>query len=83
MSHFSLAGALYRPQRSTDTQSGGNSVNTSSFPSIEVLRRRDGRDGRDGVPGPRGPQRKERRARSSRTSWTKEWWGSLHKVGEK
>ena len=51
-----VAGALNRPQRSADTQSGGNSVNTSSFPYIEVLRGRDGRDGRDGVPGPRGPQ---------------------------
>ena len=48
--------AVHRPQRSADTQSGGNSVNTSSSPYIEVLRRRDGRDGRDGVPGPRGPQ---------------------------
>ena len=52
--HFS--GAQHRPQRSADTQSGGDSVNTSSFPYIEVLRGRDGRDGRDGVPGPRGPQ---------------------------
>ena len=51
-----VAGALHRPQRSTDSQSGGNSVNTSSFPYIEVLRGRDGRDGRDGVPGPRGSQ---------------------------
>ena len=61
--HFNLstilhtvAGALHRPQRSADTQSGGDNVNTSSFPYIEVLRGRDGRDGRDGVPGPRGPQ---------------------------
>ena len=53
---YSLAGALHRPQRSVDTQSGGNTVNTSFFPYIEVLRGRDGRDGRDGVPGPRGPQ---------------------------
>ena len=52
----SLAGALHRPQRSADTQSRGDSVNTSSFPYIEVLRGRDGRDGRDGVPGPRGLQ---------------------------
>ena len=51
-----VGGALHRPQRSADTQSGGNSVNTSSFPYIEVLQGRDGRDGRDGVPGPRGPQ---------------------------
>ena len=51
-----VAGALHRPQRSADTQSRGNSVNTSSFPYIEVLQGRDGRDGRDGVPGPRGPQ---------------------------
>ena len=50
------AGALHRPQRSADAQSGGESVNTSSFPYIEVLRGRDGRDGRDGVPGTRGPQ---------------------------
>ena len=48
--------ALHRPQRSADIQSGGNNVNTSSFPYIEVLRGRDGRDGRDGVPGPHGPQ---------------------------
>ena len=53
--HF-VARALHRSQRSTDTQSGGNSANTSSFPYIEVLRGRDGRDGRDGVPGPSGPQ---------------------------
>ena len=53
--HF-IAKALHRSQRSADTQSGGNSVNTSSFPYIEVLRGRDGRDGRDGVPGPRGLQ---------------------------
>ena len=51
-----LAGALHRSERSADTQSGGDSVNTSSFPYIEVLRGRDGRDGRDGVPGPRGLQ---------------------------
>ena len=51
-----VAGALHRPQRSADTQSGGDSVNTSSFPYIEVLRGRDGRDGRDGVPGPHGLQ---------------------------
>ena len=51
-----VAGALHRSQRSADTQSGGNNVNTSSFPYIEVLRGRDGRDGRDGVPGPRGAQ---------------------------
>ena len=51
-----VAGALHRPQRSAETQREGNSVNTSSFPYIEVLRGRDGRDGRDGVPGPRGPQ---------------------------
>ena len=51
-----MAKALHRPQRSADTQSGGNSVNTSSLPYIEVLRGRDGRDGRDGVPGPRGLQ---------------------------
>ena len=51
-----VAGALDRSQRSADTQSRGNSVNTSSFPYIEVLRGRDGRDGRDGVPGPRGLQ---------------------------
>ena len=54
--HPFIAAALHRPQRSADTQSRGNSVNTSSFPYIEVLRGRDGRDGRDGVPGPRGPQ---------------------------
>ena len=54
--HCFLAGALHRPQRSADTQSRGNTVNTSSFPYIEVLCRRDGRDGRDGVSGPRGPQ---------------------------
>ena len=54
--HYILAGVLHRSQRSADTQSGGNTVNTSSFPYIEVLRGRDGRDGRDGVPGPRGPQ---------------------------
>ena len=48
-----IAGAQHRPQRSADTQSGGNTVNRSSLPYIEVLR---GRDGRDGVPGPRGPQ---------------------------
>ena len=53
---YFAAGALHRPQRSADTQSGGNTVNTSSFPYIEVLRGRDGRDGRDGVPGPHGPQ---------------------------
>ena len=53
---FCIPGALHRPQRSADTQSRGNTVNTSSFPYIEVLRGRDGRDGRDGVPGPRGPQ---------------------------
>ena len=53
---YSLVGALHRSQRSVDTQSRWNSVNTSSFPYIEVLRGRDGRDGRDGVPGPRGPQ---------------------------
>ena len=53
---YFVAGTLHRPQRSADTQSGGNTVNTSSFPYIEVLRGRDGRDGRDGVPGPRGPQ---------------------------
>ena len=46
---------LHKPQRSADTQSGRNSVNTSSFPYIEVLQGWDGRDGRDGVPGPRGP----------------------------
>ena len=51
-----VAEALHRPQRSADTQRGGNTVNTSSFPYIEVLRGRDGRDGRDGVPGPRGLQ---------------------------
>ena len=51
-----VAGALHRPHRSADTQSGGDSVNTSSFPYIEVLRGRDGRDGRDGVPGSRGSQ---------------------------
>ena len=54
--HYFIAGALHRSQRSGDNQSRGNSVNTSSFPYIEVLRGRDGRDGRDGVPGPRGPQ---------------------------
>ena len=54
--HYFIAGALHRPQRSADIQSRGNTVNTSSFPYIEVLRGRDGRDGRDGVPGPRGPQ---------------------------
>ena len=54
-----VAGALHRPQRSADTQSGGASVNTSSLPYIKVLRGRDGRDGRDGVPGPRGPQRQK------------------------
>ena len=53
---YFVTGTLYRPQRSADTQSGGNSVNASSFPYIEVLRGRDGRDGRDGVPGPHGPQ---------------------------
>ena len=53
--HF-IAKALHRPQRSADIQSGGNSVNTSSLPYIEVLRGQDGRDGRDGVPGPRGLQ---------------------------
>ena len=53
--HF-VAKALHRPQRSADTQSERNNVNTSSFPYIEVLRGRDGRDGRDGVPGPRGLQ---------------------------
>ena len=53
---YFIAGALHRPQRSTDTQSRGNSANTSSFRYIEVLRGQDGRDGRDGVPGPRGPQ---------------------------
>ena len=53
---YFAAGVLHRPQRSADTQSRGNSVNTSSLPYIEVLRGRDGRDGRDGVPGPRGPQ---------------------------
>ena len=42
--------------KSADTQSGGDSVNTSSFPYIEVLRGRDGRDGWHGVPGPCGPQ---------------------------
>ena len=46
-----VAGAPPRSQRSADTQSGVKSVNTSSFPYIEVLRGRDGRDGRDGVPG--------------------------------
>ena len=51
-----VAGALHRSQRSADTQSGGDSVNTSSFPYIEVLQGRDGRDGRDGVPGPHGLQ---------------------------
>ena len=51
-----VAEALHRLQRSVDTQSSADSVNTSSFPYIEVLRGRDGRDGRDGVPGPRGPQ---------------------------
>ena len=51
-----VAGALHRPQRSANNQSRGKSVNTSSFPYIEVLRGRDGRDGQDGVPGPRGPQ---------------------------
>ena len=40
-----LAGAVHRSQRSADTQSGGDSVNTTSFPYIEVLRGRDGRDG--------------------------------------
>ena len=53
---YTVAGALHRPQRSADTQSRGNSVNTSSFPYIEVLRGQDGRDGRDGVPGPHGQQ---------------------------
>ena len=53
---YFIDGALHRAQRSADTQSGGDSVNTSSFPYIEVLRGRDERDGRDGVPGPRGPQ---------------------------
>ena len=53
---YFAAGALHRSQRSADTQSRGNSVNTSSIPYIEVLQGRDGRDGRDGVPGPRGPQ---------------------------
>ena len=53
---FFIAAALHRTQRSADTQSGGHTVNTSSFPYIEVLRGRDGRDGRDGVPGPRGLQ---------------------------
>ena len=52
---YFVAGALHRPWRSADTQSGGDSVNTSSFTYIEVLRGRDGRDGRDGVPGPHGP----------------------------
>ena len=60
MSYYSandfVAGPLHRPQRSIDTQSRGNNVNTSSFPYIEVLRGRDGRDGRDGVPGSRGLQ---------------------------
>ena len=51
-----VARALYRPQRSAGTQSGGNSVNTSSFPYIRMLRGRDGRDGRDGMPGLRGLQ---------------------------
>ena len=37
----SVAGAPHRLQRSADTQSEGNSVNTSSFPYIEVLRGRD------------------------------------------
>ena len=54
--HYFISGALHRSQRSADTHSAGNTVNTSSFPYIEVLRGRDGRDGRDGVPGPRGPQ---------------------------
>ena len=54
--HYFVAGALHRAQRSADTQSRGNNVNTSSFPYIEVLRGQDGRDGRDGVPGPHGPQ---------------------------
>ena len=53
---YFIDGALHRAQRSADTQSGGDSVNTSSFPYIEVLRGRDGRDGRDGVPGPHGLQ---------------------------
>ena len=77
-------------QRSSYTQSGGNSVNTSSFPYIEVLRERDGRDGRDGVPGPCGPQlrtkrrlRAEGRPSGNRSPWTKKWRGSLHKVGRK
>ena len=51
-----VTGALHRPQRSADTQSRGNSVNTSSFPYIEVLQGQDGRDRRDGVPGPCGLQ---------------------------
>ena len=54
--HYLEGGVLHRPQRSADVQNGGNSVNTSSSPYIEVLRGRDGRDGRDGVPGARGPQ---------------------------
>ena len=77
-------------QRSSYTQSGGNSVNTSSFPYIEVLQGRDGRDGQDGVPGPCGPQlrtkrrpRAEGRPRGNRSPWTKEWRGGLHKVGRK
>ena len=35
--YCTISGALHRSQRSTDTQSGGNTVNTSSFPYIEVL----------------------------------------------
>ena len=33
--HYFISAALHRPQRSADTQGGGNTVNTSSFPYIE------------------------------------------------
>ena len=51
-----VAGALHMHQRSADTQSRGNSVNTSSFPYIEVLQGWDGRDGQDVLPDQKGDQ---------------------------
>ena len=80
---ITAGGVLHRPQRSADTQSGGNSVNTSSFPYIEVLQGRDGRDGRDGVPGPCGPQGQRGDQGIAGPPGPRKWWGGLHEVGGK
>ena len=53
-------GALDRLQRSAPTGNRVDSVNSSSFPYIEVLRGRDGRDGWDGMSGPCGPKKDKR-----------------------